>query len=1621
MVFSLLPMAAYAEDDVTSSIETTQMQSDIQEEAPVETTTESDNEQPPAETSAPETETTPETTETAPEEPDAVRLLQNRIWALPSVEEFASAEEAEQTAVSNEIQSILDEYEALSAEEQALLDISRLEALFAMFSVSTMTEITIILDSNGAPTETGGTGWSYSSNKLTLNAGYTFTIDGICKVTVDNLGTIAGGTFDGTVNNTGTGTNMKATGGVISGGTFNGEVVNGHGWSTCKINDGIFNGAVKNQNHGQIYGGTFNGTVTTWLGSGIYDGTFNGSMDLDLGGYIYGGTFNKDVTLGSGGYIKGGMFNSTVAWNEESNRYKDVIQGGNSTLTFALNDGSWTEGYTVPTSYSFSKSQTTTLPASDHVKKEGYIFAGWFDNAELTGDAITEISVETFGAKTFYAKWTEEPEAEYQEVADGEWLQGNFADAVQGVYDGGTVRLLRDVTLAQTAVITKSVTITSADGTKMITSSTASHGYLLCIADSDQPTLTLSNVILDGGSVNGISASRALIAVGGKYTGQSSSSTVTGSGKVEIPIESNTYQPGKLVLNSAVIRNNTNATQSGVGGGICVIRGSVEMNAGSKITNCAAEQGGAVAMAYVSQSFSSSNTFTMNGGEMSGNKATTSADYGDGGGAVLVQAGTFTMNSGTMTGNTAMSGGAVNIIEYYQRGDRNHLYSTSNFIMNEGLITGNNASYGGAFYINMVDDCRLLGGEISGNKATNGYGGGLIVAPIANVELSGGIKIKGNTSTENGSEDNLYLDGYVYNGINFPTVTITGTLTGQIGISTWLKPQTTDISADSLLIASGNNYTITASDLAAMSSDNTEYSLKLLSESNTVVMVKHTHDWTYAASSDTVTATCSGNGNCAYMGNWPTLVLSAENMEYTGSVYNKASITKNDITTITGAAAGSITYEGRDGTTYAESETAPAAVGKYTAKVTIGGKTAAVDFEITRLAATTNVNFATDLTYNGKNQNLVKNATTTGGTLMYRLNNTDEWQAGLVMLTGKEAGDYHIQYYVKADANYADSTEQTATVTIKQKEVTVDGITAQDKTYDGKTTAMLDCSKAVFDGIVSGDDLTITASGAFEDRNAGTGKTVTISGITLSGDAAKNYKLAETGNQTTTTANIDPETLTVDITSGGGTYGGTITPASAALTGLVDGESVTPVLTYTGTSNDGTAHNSTEVPTKAGTYTVTAAITDGNYVLTGTNTAKFEVNRADPALSVTAVPEKNYGDASFKLEVSRNGNGALTYESNNTSVLTVDAEGNVTLHKAGNATITVKVDQTANYNADTKTVDVTVKKVSGNLEVTTLSYTKTYGDAPFQITDATSTTGTVSYTSSNEDVVTVATDGTVTIRNKGVATITVSVPEGDNHTAVSKEIQITVNPKAITVKAKDASKIYGDADPELTYEVLNNGLVGDDTLENIKVWRDKGENVVWLNDGKLGGYKISVAYNGTIIQSLLSVFGSDPNGNYTITYEPGVFTINPRNISGADVTLGNSLTYNGTEQTQTIAKVVAGGIEVPADAYTVTGNTAKNAGTYTLTITAKESGNFTGTRTVEYTIAKASETPTDPSKPSDPTKPTSPTKPGQTESPKTGDSSHMFLWFVLMLVGICGMSGTILISRKTRYKGRYTK
>ena len=85
MVFSMLPTAVYAED-----IDTAKTQSDSQEEAPDKIVVGTEN------------------GETDQEDP--LKLLQDRVWALPDVEEFEAAEEDQQNAIYLEAQAIAEEY-----------------------------------------------------------------------------------------------------------------------------------------------------------------------------------------------------------------------------------------------------------------------------------------------------------------------------------------------------------------------------------------------------------------------------------------------------------------------------------------------------------------------------------------------------------------------------------------------------------------------------------------------------------------------------------------------------------------------------------------------------------------------------------------------------------------------------------------------------------------------------------------------------------------------------------------------------------------------------------------------------------------------------------------------------------------------------------------------------------------------------------------------------------------------------------------------------------------------------------------------------------------------------------------------------------------------------------------------------------------------------------------------------------------------------------------------------------------------------------------------------------------------------------------------------------------------
>ena len=174
-----------------------------------------------------------------------------------------------------------------------------------------------------------------------------------------------------------------------------------------------------------------------------------------------------------------------------------------------------------------------------------------------------------------------------------------------------------------------------------------------------------------------------------------------------------------------------------------------------------------------------------------------------------------------------------------------------------------------------------------------------------------------------------------------------------------------------------------------------------------------------------------------------------------------------------------------------------------------------------KLVPTVTTPTANALTYNGTEQALVTAGKTTGGTMLYRLDGS-KWSEQIP--TAKNAREYTVWYKVQGNAEYADVAEQSLTVTVAKKAVTV---TALDKSaYTGSTAPDLSSPKADKDykveGLVGADTLsgTVTLTYAQTPDMSKTGQTkINITG-TLSND---NYAITYV-----------PGTLTVSNQPSGG-------------------------------------------------------------------------------------------------------------------------------------------------------------------------------------------------------------------------------------------------------------------------------------------------------------------------------------------------------------------------------------------------------------------------------------------------------------------------------------------------------
>ncbi len=150
------------------------------------------------------------------------------------------------------------------------------------------------------------------------------------------------------------------------------------------------------------------------------------------------------------------------------------------------------------------------------------------------------------------------------------------------------------------------------------------------------------------------------------------------------------------------------------------------------------------------------------------------------------------------------------------------------------------------------------------------------------------------------------------------------------------------------------------------------------------------------------------------------------------------------------------------------------------------------------------------------------------------------------------AGTYDVS--VSVDDGHGLNDTSSATVTIDQKHIS-GSFTAANKVYDGNTSATV--LTRSLSGAIGGDDVSLTGGTAtFDTKDAGTAKTVTLTGASLAGADAGNYVL---DGVSTTTANITQATLTADAATQAAlniSKAGTIDMALTNLGGIVDAQTV---------------------------------------------------------------------------------------------------------------------------------------------------------------------------------------------------------------------------------------------------------------------------------------------------------------------------------------------------------------------------------------------------------------------------------------------------------------------------------
>ena len=281
-------------------------------------------------------------------------------------------------------------------------------------------------------------------------------------------------------------------------------------------------------------------------------------------------------------------------------------------------------------------------------------------------------------------------------------------------------------------------------------------------------------------------------------------------------------------------------------------------------------------------------------------------------------------------------------------------------------------------------------------------------------------------------------------------------------------------------------------------------------------------------------------------------------------------------------------------------------------------------------------------------------------------------------------------------SNYSISTGQTTTANVTAKALTVSGITASNKVYDSTTNATTVLS---FSGLIGSETINNTNSSTFDNKNIGTGKTVTVNSLTLvdgsNGGLASNYSIS---SGQTTTANVSARPLTVsNISASNKSYDGTtavtLDTSNVSYNGLVSGDD------FSGSFSGVFANENIGTGRVVNITSSYSGDDIGNYSITNQNTHFANITIGNPTISGLSNQEKTFTSSSYTLTGTPSISGLpIVYSSSDNSIATVNSTtGEVTFVNVGTVTISANILSTLNYNSATSSYTLEINLNTTNI------------------------------------------------------------------------------------------------------------------------------------------------------------------------------------------------------------------------------------------------------------------------------------------------------------------------------------